>query len=121
MNERTLFDILTLVKDGGRPTYDELLYALMAVDALAHFDRDFIMSLPEKPNRQKHLAFWAEETFQRYKRALDQPPREWLGPNYDPANPSCQWARKTAMAILEKESAGKLAARSRRESRRWVR
>jgi len=67
---RTLYEILVAAKDGSRPEYDELLYGLLALDALACFDRDFILSLPERPQRQKHLDFWAEETFKRYKQAL---------------------------------------------------
>ena len=99
---KTLYDIITEAKDGGRPEYDELLYGLLALDALAHFDRDFIMTLPDHRSRQGNLEFWAEESFKRYKAALDKPPREWLGPNYDPANPHNQDARRTAMALLEK-------------------
>jgi len=90
---KTLYEIIAEAKDGGKPEYDELLYGLLALDALAHFDRDFIISLPEKPSRQRHLEMWAEETFKRYKSALEKPPREWLGPNYDPANPYYQDAQ----------------------------
>jgi len=104
---RTLHEILTLAKAGDRPAYDELLYGLLALDALAHFDRDFIISLPNKPSRQGHLEFWAEESFKRYKAALGKSPREWLGPNYDPANPYHRQAQQTALALLEKLFAGR--------------
>lgn len=102
MSGRTLYEIIALAKDGGKPEYDELLYGLLALDVLGAFDREFIMSLPAKAARQRHLNIWAEESFQRYKRALEKPPREWLGPGFDPANPHVQDARRTALALLEK-------------------
>lgn len=99
---RTLYDIITEAKDGGKPAYDELLYGLLALDALSHFDREFIITLPDKPSRQRHLGLYAEESFKRYKAALETSPRDWLGPNYDPANPHNQNARRTAIALLDK-------------------
>ena len=45
---RTLYDIITEAKDGGKPAYDELLYALLAVDALAHFDAQFVLHLSDQ-------------------------------------------------------------------------
>ncbi len=99
---RTLYEIISLVKDNGKPEYDELLYGLLALDALASLDRDFIICLPEDLCRQRHLGLWAEESFRRYKRALEKSPREWLGPNFDPANPQVQDARRAALALIER-------------------
>ena len=99
---RTLFEIITAAKDGQVPAQDELLYALLALDALLTFDHSFIIELPGKPEHQKHLELWAEESFGRVKRAMDKSPKDWLGWNNDPANPEYQRRRKIALGICER-------------------
>jgi hypothetical protein len=92
---RTLYDIIAEAKAGGKPAYDELLYALLAVDALAHM-----------------AEFWAEESFQRNKGALNADPKAWLGWDNDPSNPEYRKRRKIAIRLAEAALAGKLDGRA---------
>ncbi len=59
---RTLFEIIHAAKSGERPTYEELLYALVALEALFTFDHNFVITLPDEPHHQKHSKLWAEES-----------------------------------------------------------
>ncbi len=105
---RTLGEIITAAKDGEKPSYDELLYALVALEALFTFDHSFVVELPYKPSHQKHPELWSEESFNRVKRAMEKPPKDWLGWNNDPANPEYQKRRKVALAIWDKATKGEL-------------
>ena len=42
---RTLVEIVEGAKDGERPTAEECYWAMLALDALTHFDRDALMRL----------------------------------------------------------------------------
>lgn len=44
---RTLNEIVTAVRDGERPDYEELRYAICALDALGVFNRNALMRLAE--------------------------------------------------------------------------
>jgi len=99
---RTLCEIISAAKDGEKPSYDELLYALVALEALFTFDHSFIMGLPNNPAHQMHPELWAEEAFNRAKRAMGKSPKEWLGWSNDPTNPEYQRRRKMACALIDK-------------------
>lgn len=110
---KTLYDIITEAKDGGKPAYDELLYALLAVDALAHFDAQFVLHLSDQVGKltPQMAEFWAEESFQRNKEALNADPKAWLGWDNDPANPEYRKRRRIAVRLAEAALAGKLDGR----------
>lgn len=99
---RTLYEIISAAKDGEKPSYDELLYALVALEALFTFDHNFIVSLPSEPAHQKNLELWAEESFQCVKRAMEKSPKDWLEWNNDPANPEYQRRRKAALKLADR-------------------
>lgn len=104
MSNRTLYDIITDAQDGNRPEYDDVLYALLALDALSTLDAATIRKLAfEKPS-QAICGMYAEESFQRMKRALDVPPRQWLGWGHDPANPEHQRERQIALRLFKRFS-----------------
>lgn len=108
----TLGEIIESVRDGGKPDYEDLRYAICAMEALATFDRMALMRLADaEKNSQKPVltrsAQWQwEESFNRAKRAMDKPPKEYVGWNNDPDNPEFLSRRKKskriASALVEK-------------------
>lgn len=96
---RTLFEIIESVKDGERPYYEELRYALVALDNLAWFDRKDMTKLAVAENVPAVWGLKGNESFKRWKRAMGKDPKKWLGPGYDPDTAECQAMRKTAFAI----------------------
>jgi len=103
---RTLFEIIDGAKDGTKPTHDECYYAMLAFDALHHFDHMDLMQLHEaaegkKPSLALRLQMTWPEAFKRFKTALDKPPQDWLG-NQVPDNPGYQRMRSLAFKVAEK-------------------
>jgi len=89
---RTLGEIVDLVKINGCVTEDELRYAIIALSALQVFDSKSLRQLytaeeESKPKRLIHSAKWQyEQHFDRWKRALDTSPKEYVGASSDPKN-----------------------------------
>lgn len=104
---RTLGEIIEAVKNGEKPEYDELRYALCALDSLHTFDSTALRNLAEAEleNKKQILVYrptWQyEESFNRNKRALSKTPKEWLGWNNDPDNPDYIKRRKAGIKIME--------------------
>lgn len=96
---RTLSEIVEGAKDGQRPTAEECYWAMLALDALAHFDRDALMRLIDESAR---CEIKANESFARFKRAMQTDPKQYMGWTNDPANPIYQQQRRLALAILQK-------------------
>lgn len=100
---RTLFEIIELVKDGGKPDYEELLYSVIALDALWHFDHHAIHRMAhEKENFFNNPEYQSEESYRRLKAALDKDPKSYVGWGNDPKNPSYQEFRKWAINLADK-------------------
>ncbi len=104
---RTLFEIVEGAKDGNKPTHDECYWAMLALDALCHFDKMALMGIYEAAKENKSsLKMRAEmeypESFNRSKKAHAKSPQEWVGPNHDPSNPECQRMRNLAFKVAEK-------------------
>ena len=103
---KTLNEIVTAVRDGERPDYDDLRYAICAMDALTTFDRMAFMRLAEAEREGKKpfmvtSAQWQwEEHFNRQKRAGEKAPKEYVGWNNDPDNPAFLARRKQAKKIM---------------------
>lgn len=93
MTAQTLGEIIEAVRNGERPDYDDLRYAICALDALATFDRLAFVALAEaenkglKPILTRSAVFQWEMNFNRNKVALSKPPKEYVGWNNDPDNP----------------------------------
>ncbi len=102
---KTLFEILDEVKSGGKPDYEDLRYAVVALDALRHFDNNALNNLRKaklegKPVVMLYDPDWqARESFERFKKALGLPPKEYCGITHDPDNPEYQRFRKAALSI----------------------
>lgn len=112
---KSLDQILQETRTGGRPEYDELRYALLAMEALFTFASRGIsnLALAQHENKAPLLvysaAFQHDENRRRLGAALSKPPKEWLGPNHDPDDPAVQERRKAAVRLFESmmNSAGK--------------
>jgi predicted RNA-binding protein len=102
---RTLFEIVEAAKIGDPTTHDECFYALLAYAGLAHFDASALRRLAFEPSRFRTPAFEAEESFRRWKMALAKSPKDWLGPNNDPANEACRERVRMARRVFERVNA----------------
>ena len=105
---KTLDEIIESVRNGDRPEYEDLRYAICAMSALETFDRLAIMKLAEAEREGKkpvltYSAQWQwEEHFNRRKKAGAKPPKEYVGWNNDPENPEFLKRRKVAKKIYAK-------------------
>lgn len=109
MSERTLFEIVSAIKDGDSATHDELRYALLAMNALQHFDSQALVALWQRAEKGQDivksvfgLKWMVEESFRRAHAALNKPPKQWLGESNDPDTAECQAIRKAALSVLAK-------------------
>lgn len=105
---KKLGDIIDAVRDGEKPDYEELRYAICAMDALMTFDRMALRKLAEgeKEKRPAVLSFSAmfqlEENFERTKKAMEKDPKEYVGWNNDPDNPEFLQRRGVAKKVMER-------------------
>lgn len=100
---KTLLEIIEAVKDGEKPAYEDLLYGLLALAHLQTFDgQDMLEVYSKSPDVPFGLKFLAEENFNRRKRALAVPPKEYIGDSFDPANPAYQEERKMLNKLANK-------------------
>jgi len=104
----TLGEIIELTRDGGKPDYDDLKYAVCAMDALMAFDSIALTRLAEaEQNNKKRIltcsAVWQHaEQFRRMKNALSKNPKEYIGWNNDPENPEFLKRRESAKKVFSK-------------------
>jgi len=100
---RTVGDILEAVKDGEQPSFDEMKYCLLAIEALHFFNLRAIKYLSEdktlfSPKKEK------EEALNRMERCLNTGAKEYVGWENDPDNPDFQKNRKNMKKLLDKLS-----------------
>lgn len=104
---KTLNEILDEVCDGGRPDYEDLRYALVAMKALHNFDHKAIMNLWIRERDGKYnpklfgLEWQVNESFNRFKTALNLPPKQYVGTSHDPDTEECQRWRRISNGILK--------------------
>lgn len=105
---RTLGEIIEAARAGEKPTVDELRYAVCALDILMTFDRNALFKLAEgeqkgtRPVLVYSPTWQRDESFNRVKRAMEKPPHDYLGPNYDPDSTEVQQRRRASAALYEK-------------------
>jgi len=105
---RTLLEIIDVTRDGGRPEYEELRYAVCALNALTTFDEQALKKLAQaEQEHKKPMLAWSarfqyDERFNRMKRALNSDPKIWVGWNNDPENPEFVKRRRSAIRLFEK-------------------
>lgn len=99
----TLSEIIEAVKNGEKPEYDDLWFGLLALSHLHTFDVQDMLEVFEKTSGQNNmLAMRAEESFNRSKRAMAVPPKQYLGNNWNPDNPEYQKQRKLHLKLFNK-------------------
>lgn len=78
MNGKTLSEILNAVHNEQTVEYNDLFYALQAMESLNTFRH---LDLSRALDRPQSKTFWSlyEEAFNREKRALVVTPKYWLG------------------------------------------
>lgn len=97
---KTLSEIIDQIKSGDKPTYDELLYSVLALESLHDMDiRSFYESTKQKAMMKK---LCIEESFRRNKNAYCKNPKKWLGVENDPENHEYQKMRELSIKILKK-------------------
>lgn len=105
---RALGEIIEAARSGERPDYDELRYAVCAMDTLMTFDQIAFSRLAEAEMAGKRAIlsnsakFQHEERFNRIKRALGVDPKSYLGESNDPDNPDYQERRKASQRFVGK-------------------
>lgn len=90
---RDLCQIIEMVKDGGRPEYDELRYALLAVDALLTFANNDVKKLLKEPVSPLVKALVKSDNPRRLQIALNKDPKAYVG-SWDPDAPGRQEERE---------------------------
>lgn len=103
---RTLLEIIDSAKSGQMPSHEECYYAMLALSALHYFDHHVLSELDEKHRQAWWINLQINESFGRFKNALDKSPKDWIGWNNDPANPEYQKQRKIGKKILDKVLGG---------------
>jgi len=99
---RTLFEIIEDAKIGNPTTHEECLYALLAYASLAYFDEHALRQIAFEPSRFLTPQLRAEESHRRWKMALGKSPKEWLGPENDPATEECRTRVRMARRLFDK-------------------
>lgn len=98
---RTLAEIVDDVKDGKKPDYEELRYALLAYSAISFFDREaLIKNTKETPDFIFKMR--QDDSIKRIHAALNKSPKEFVGWNNDPDNPEYLKFRKFGEILLSK-------------------
>ncbi len=93
---RPLAEIIEAVQAGESPEYDELFYAVSALQHLVNFDGTDLVGLAERGSPE--VIKMLEEHCKRVRGALSRPPILWIGPNDDPRNPEFQERRLDQLA-----------------------
>ncbi len=105
---KTLLEIVDEIKDGLKPEYEDLRFAVLALDALLYFESNAIKNIAEgarknqKPFLNSDPLYQSEESFNRRKKVFAKPPKEWVGESHDPDNSEYQKFRKGSKKLFEK-------------------
>lgn len=105
-------EIIDAVLEDKPATEEELRYGLVAFQALATWDREYLLRFAAEDEKDRPTALRtyleANESFKRWKHALAQDPKVYTGWNNDPANPEYQHRRKIALKLFDKAMKGEL-------------
>lgn len=110
---KTLIEIIEEVKTNGKPTYEELRYALLASDSLLTFA---LMDLRKVLfNNPSPMIIKFMKNDMKYSNALNKPPKEWIGWNNDPENPEYQKFHSMGIKLFNKAMNDKLPNQNKQE------
>jgi hypothetical protein len=98
---RTLSEIIDAAKSGEPTMHEECLYALLVCENLSCFDLRSLQRLAFEQPKFQTAENEAEESFKRWKLALEKSPKDWLGPNNDPTNEECRRRVKMARRLFD--------------------
>jgi hypothetical protein len=99
---RTTIEIIEAVKDGERPEYDELRYALLVIDSLDTMLNNFVlMDLYGKDKLDKFGKMKYENQCESRKKILNNDAKKAIG-SFDPDLPGRQGERALHKKIGEK-------------------
>lgn len=99
---KTLSDIIDEVKDGGKPEYDELRYALLVSDAIDILLFNFVlMDLYGKDKLQGFDKMRFEQQYKSRQTAFNTDPKKYIG-SFDPDLPEYQRQREVSKRIFDK-------------------
>jgi len=99
---RTLSEIIESAKDGNMPTHEECYWAMLAVNAVAFLDHRALNELANRPSKLLSPKFQWEESFRRWKSALNRDPKSYVGWNNDPSNSDYQKMRSASLRLMNK-------------------
>ncbi len=99
---RTLSKILDILKDGGKPTYEELRYGLLAAESLRALNFSLLLKILGRNPKNDYIKSSVGRAFDRDKEALNSDPKEYLGWEYDPENPAYRAGVNGAIRLLDK-------------------
>lgn len=107
---KNLYDIIEECKLNGRPEYDELRYALLAVSCILNLVNGELTELYYKGKMPNEFVrkLKLDGICSMYRNALKKPPKEYLGWNNDPENPEYQKFHKMGSKLVEKALKGEL-------------
>lgn len=98
---RTLYEIIEQTEDGGKPTYEELRFALLAYHSLLFFADGDVKKLQEDDVSQFTKDWVRNENHNRYRKALNQDPFVYIG-NNNPDLPAVKKQREICSKIYDK-------------------
>jgi hypothetical protein len=98
---RNLLDIIEFVKDGGKPDYDELRYALLVIDAEYIMLSNFVlMDLYGKKKLDKFGELKFDNYYKGHQKAMNSDPKIYIG-SFDPDLPGYQEDRARNQKIYD--------------------
>ena len=101
---RTLYEIISDVKDGLKPDYEEIRYALLVYEFMFNMDHRVLREelMKEKETSAFIKKMRADNSFDMFKNALNKSPKDYVGVNSDPDNPEYQKFRKLGEKLSDK-------------------
>ena len=105
---KTLGQIVEEIYDGGKPDYESLRYAMVAINALRVFDQRALLNLylakldGKKPILTYDPEYQANESLRRAAAAFEKSPKEYVGPSHDPDTEECQRWRRLGKKLMAK-------------------
>jgi hypothetical protein len=86
---KNLSEIIEMCKLNQKPEYEELFYAVLSLTSVANMLSMNLRGI-EHNTKEFILNFKKDNMHTLYHNALNKSPKEFIGWNYDPANPEYQ-------------------------------
>ncbi len=97
---RNLSDIIEAVKDGEKPDYDELRYALLVVDSIGIMTQSMILGLYGKSGLSQFDKFKIDNNYKTRRKAYESDPKKYIG-SFDPDLPGYQEDRARSKRVYD--------------------